>query len=56
MGCLGLALTLVALVQTLRSPSDEDETVPLEDEVGDADLGQHPKMLVLFLAAALFRG
>ena len=48
-GCLGLALTLVALVQTLRAPADEDETVALEDEVGDADLGQHPRMLVLFL-------
>ena len=53
-GCLGLALTLVALVQTLRSPSDEDETVELEDEVGDADLGQHPKILVLFLVVSAF--
>ena len=44
-GCLGLALTLVALVQTLRSPGTEDETVALEDEVGEADLGKHPRLL-----------
>ena len=53
-GCLGLALTLVALVQTLRAPADQDETVELEDEAGEADLGQHPRLLVVFLAAAIF--
>ncbi|WP_426247184.1 tripartite tricarboxylate transporter TctB family protein [Nocardioides sp. LHG3406-4] len=52
-GGLGIVLTLVALVQTVRAPAATDETVPLEDEVGDADLGHHPVPLVLLLAACV---
>ena len=36
----------------LRSPGTEDEAVPLEDEVGDADLGKHPRLLVVMVVAA----
>ncbi|WP_157210169.1 tripartite tricarboxylate transporter TctB family protein [Nocardioides aequoreus] len=55
LGVAGLAVTLWSLVVTLRAPDVEDETVALEDEVGDADLGKHPRLLALMvLAAALF--
>jgi len=54
-GVLGMALTLVALVQTLRRPPEADEVVPLEDEVGEGDLGHHPvTMAVAVAASALF--
>lgn len=52
-GIAGLALTLWSLVAAVRAPADEDEVVPLEDEVGDADLGKHPRLLALMVAAAV---
>ena len=52
-GGLGMVLTVVTIVQTLRAPADQDETVPLEDETGDADLGHHPIPLLLVLAACV---
>ena len=54
-GILGLALTLWSLMAAVRAPAVEDEVVALEDEVGDADLGKHPRLLaVMVLAAFVF--
>lgn len=50
-GLGGLAITLWALVSAIRSPED-DEVVALEDEVGDADLGKHPRLLAIMVVAA----
>jgi putative tricarboxylic transport membrane protein len=52
-GMLGMALTLVALVQTVLAPPETDEVVPLEDEVGDADLGKHPLIFGATVGAGL---
>ncbi|GAB3016342.1 hypothetical protein GCM10011376_04250 [Nocardioides flavus (ex Wang et al. 2016)] len=53
-GVAGLALTLWGLVAAIRSPHD-DEVVAMEDEVGDADLGKHPRLLtIMVLASAVF--
>ena len=51
-GFAGLALTLWSLVTAVRNPASDDEYVPLEDEVGDADLGKHPRLLALMIVAA----
>lgn len=51
-GALGVAVTLWSLVAAVRSPGAEDEVVPLEDEVGDADLGKHPRLLAVMVGAA----
>jgi putative tricarboxylic transport membrane protein len=51
-GIAGLALTLWSLVAAVRAPADEDEVVALEDEVGDADLGKHPRLLAVMVLAA----
>lgn len=53
-GVAGVALTLWGLVAAIRSPHD-DEVVALEDEVGEADLGKHPRLLtIMVLAAGVF--
>jgi hypothetical protein len=52
-GIAGLALTLWSLAAAVRAPAAEDEVVALEDEVGDADLGKHPKLLALMILASL---
>lgn len=53
-GLGGLAITLWALVSAFRSPED-DEVVALEDEVGEADLGKHPRLLaIMVLASGIF--
>lgn len=51
-GFLGLAVTLWSLAVAVRSPESADEVVPLEDEVGDADLGKHPRLLAIMVVAA----
>lgn len=51
-GFLGLAITLWSLVVAVRSPESADEVVSLEDEVGDADLGKHPRLLAIMVLAA----
>ncbi len=50
-GLGGVALTLWGLVSAIRSPQD-DEVVALEDEIGDADLGQHPLLLSVMVLAS----
>jgi putative tricarboxylic transport membrane protein len=50
-GLGGVAITLWALVSAIRSPQD-DEVVALEDEIGDADLGKHPRLLAIMVLAA----
>ncbi|MBC2931975.1 tripartite tricarboxylate transporter TctB family protein [Nocardioides sp. zg-1228] len=50
-GVGGLLITLWALVTAIRTPED-DEVVALEDEVGDADLGKHPRLLAIMVLAA----
>ena len=48
-GIFGVVITLGALVNSLR-PGVAAEEVPLEDEVGEGDLGRHPVPLVLTVA------
>lgn len=53
-GVGGMAITLWALASAIRSPQ-ADEVVALEDEIGDADLGKHPRLLaIMVLAAGVF--
>lgn len=53
-GVGGVAITLWALASAIRSPQD-DEVDTLDDEIGDADLGKHPRLLaVMILAAGVF--
>ena len=50
-GALGIVLTLVALVVSLRPAAEADPVE--EDEAGDADLGRHPgTMAIVVLASA----
>ena len=54
-GILSLLITVGALVGAVRDPEADDEVVALEDEVGDADFGKHPRLLaVMVLAMAVF--
>jgi putative tricarboxylic transport membrane protein len=50
-GILSVLITLGALLNSLR-PGVGDEEVPLEDEVGEGDLGRHPVPLALTVAAS----
>lgn len=53
-GVLGVAITLAALVNSLRPGVTADEA-SLEDEVGEGDLGRHPVPLLLTVAlSAIF--
>lgn len=60
-GSLGILITVVTLVQALRSGRGNDEGAGLEedvgaspeDEVGNADLGRHPWALVITVAAGV---
>lgn len=52
-GVVGLALTLVALVQSMRGTGGGDEEDLTADvEAGEADLGRHPRVLVLVVLAS----
>lgn len=51
-GVGGVVITLWALVTAIRSPQEEDEVVGLEDEFGEADLGTHPRLLMIMVLAA----
>lgn len=54
-GVLSLVITAWALLCAVRDPKAEDDVQALEDEVGDADFGKHPKLLTLMvLAMVLF--
>jgi putative tricarboxylic transport membrane protein len=48
-GVLGLVLALVALVRSLR-PGCHDEVA--DDDIGEADLGRHPRILAIVVAAS----
>jgi putative tricarboxylic transport membrane protein len=50
-GLGGVVITLWALVTAISSPED-DEVVALEDEVGEADLGKHPRLLAIMVVTA----
>ena len=50
-GITSLLITAWALLSAVRDPDAEDEVVALEDEVGDADLGKHPRMLTIMVLA-----
>ena len=54
-GLLALAITLWALVTSLRvgAVDDEDEVIGGEDEAGEADLGKHPRPLLLVIVAGV---
>lgn len=55
LGVTALLMTAWALVAAVRAPGSEDEVVPLEDEMGEADLGKHPRLLtIMVLTAAVF--
>jgi hypothetical protein len=60
-GVLGLALTLVALLQSLRpavveadraGDGAEDAARSNDDEAGAADLGRHPRTMAIVIAAS----
>jgi hypothetical protein len=51
-GVLGVAITVGAVLQSLRpGVGDEDETYD-EDEVGEGDLGRHPVPVLVTVAAS----
>ncbi len=50
-GAASLLITAWSLVAAIRDPEAEDEVVALEDEVGDADFGKHPKLLTIMVVA-----
>jgi len=54
-GLLALAITLWALLKSLRvgAVDDEDEVIGGEDEAGEADLGKHPRPLLLVIVAGV---
>lgn len=54
-GLLALAITIWALVKSLRAGAvdDEEELVGGEDEAGEADLGKHPFPLLIVIAAGV---
>jgi putative tricarboxylic transport membrane protein len=59
-GVLGLALTLVALLQSLRPAVVEadragdgaEDAASIDDEAGAADLGRHPRTMAIVIAAS----
>lgn len=54
-GVLGVVLTLVALVQSLRSPQaaeDGPDTDADGEEAGEADLGRHPRTMAIVVGAS----
>ncbi len=55
-GVLGVLLTLAALVHSLRETSADGsargEEGPCEEEAGEADLGRHPRMMAVVVAAS----
>ncbi|WP_026533436.1 tripartite tricarboxylate transporter TctB family protein [Arthrobacter sp. H41] len=47
-------LTLIALVQSMRVGSGEDDdTVDLEEDMGEGDLGHHPKAMIITIALTM---
>jgi tripartite tricarboxylate transporter TctB family protein len=50
-GALGVALTLVALVRSLR-PSPAEAATDSGEEAGEADLGRHPAAMAVVVAAS----
>jgi hypothetical protein len=50
-GVTSLLITAWSLVAAIRDPDAEDEVVAMEDEVGDADFGKHPKLLTIMVLA-----
>lgn len=50
-GVASLLITAWSLVAAIRDPEAEDEVVALEDEVGDADFGKHPRLLAIMVVA-----
>lgn len=52
-GLIGVAITLGALVNSLRPGVGDEEDLFDEDEVGEGDLGRHPVPLVLTVALSV---
>ncbi len=53
-GGLAILFTLIALVASLRSGSvDDEDEVGGDEESGEADLGRHPKPLLLVILASV---
>jgi putative tricarboxylic transport membrane protein len=52
-GVLGVVLTLVALVQSLRSPQAAEDGPDADgEEAGEADLGRHPRTMAIVVGAS----
>ena len=51
-GILAIVCTLAALVISLRPGATDDEEDLADEEAGEADLGRHPRVLVLVVAAS----
>lgn len=53
-GGSAVVLTLIALVQSMRAGSGEDDdAVDLEEDVGEGDLGRHPKAMIVVIALSV---
>lgn len=52
-GVLGVAITLGALIHSVRSGVDDEEEGTDEDEVGEGDLGRHPVPVLITVAACV---
>lgn len=47
-------LTLIAVVQSMRAGSDgDDDAVDLEEDIGEGDLGHHPKVMIVTVALTM---
>jgi cell division protein FtsW (lipid II flippase) len=52
-GGLAVVLTLIGLVQSMRAGSEEADAPDLEEDLGEADLGHHPKAMLLTVVASV---
>lgn len=52
-GGAAAVLTLIALVQSMRTGSGEEDTVDLEEDMGEGDLGRHPKAMIITIALTM---
>ncbi|WP_105033322.1 tripartite tricarboxylate transporter TctB family protein [Cryobacterium aureum] len=51
-GGLIIAITLIALVQSMRVASEDSGAADLEEDVGEADLGHHPLVMTVTVVAS----
>lgn len=52
-GGLGILLTIVALVTSLRAGAADDEVTDADEDAGEADLGRHPGPLLVLVGASV---